>query len=297
MINFYIYIIGLTLIFSILLLGQQLLFFNCGLFFLGGAAFFSFGAYCSAILSINCGINPSFSIFISSFFTGLLAFITGYLLIKKLKKDYFALATLALAQTTFIILRTLAPGGNSGIAGIPSFNLLSFDSTISPISLFIIIILFSSLCYVLVAKFKKMRLSLLMEASRIDENFTSLMGYSTFKIKCQIFILSGFLGGFAGALQAHYIGAIDPGISSIQQTVLILCGTILSGRKLIIGSLIGALFIVLLPELLQKILVNEIGTDWTSFPLIQILYGILIIIVAFTLFPIKRSNLKIEIGD
>jgi branched-chain amino acid transport system permease protein len=296
MINFSIYLIGLFLIFSVLLLSQQLLFFKCGLFFLGGAIFFSFGAYCSAMFNIYLKFSPLLSFLLSIIFTTLLSIVIGYPLLKKLKQDYFALVTLAISLFFSVLYRSFAPGGNSGMAGIEpiiSFN----NSFLSQIIYLIIISLFVFVSFFAISFINKTRIGLLFEASKIDESTTQALGFSTLKIRLQAFTISGLLGGAAGAMQAHYVGAVDPGLCSLSQTILVLSGTILSGKKSIYGCFIGAFFVIIVPEIIQKIVSLQFGTSWQIFPGIQIIYGLLIIIISFRVFRQKQSFLRIEIGN
>jgi len=296
MFTFIVFLLCLWLIFSVLLVGQQLLLFKCGLFFLGGAIFYSFGAYSSAILNIKFHTPPVLSILVSILLSGFLSFCIGYPLIKKLKQDYFALVSLAISLVFFVIYRSFAPGGNSGLAGIESLN--SFFTSInisSKISDLLFVLLFALLAFWSISKIYKTRLGLLFNASRMDENKLQVLGFSPFKIKMQAFIISGLLGGAAGALQAHFIGAIDPGLSSLSQTILILSGTILSGRKTIWGCFIGSFFIIIVPEIIQRLLSIQFETLLHIFPAIQILYGLLIIIIAFSMFPYTRTFLRVDL--
>ena len=296
MISTIIYVTGLMLIFFILLLGQQLLFYRSGLFFLGGAAMFACGAYLTALFSMKLGLNPLLSVLISAILTGLISFLIGYPLLKLLRQDYFALATLALAQASFVLLRSFAPGGNAGISGIPSLNTHLYSLSAPSIDVLIILLCITAFCLLVIFRISRTRFGRLVDASRIDENMTSILGFSPLKIRSQVFLLAGIFAGGAGALQAHYIGAVDPTLSSIQMTILILCGTILSGNKSFWGCSVGTVFIILLPEVLQRLLTFLFGSNWIIFQWVQVLYGLIIVILVFTVFPVKKSFLKSDVG-
>jgi branched-chain amino acid transport system permease protein len=297
MLNLIIHLSNLLLIMAILLVGQQLLLFDCGLLFLGGAAFFAAGGYISAILCKTIGLDPFFTIILSSTICLGFSIIIGYPLIRILKEDYFALATLALAQACYVALRSFAPGGISGMAGIDDFH--SPFSLILPDGLdsLIIHLLIAGLCLTFIKWIRIRRFGILVSAAHSDETALSTMGYRTTLLKVQVFAIAGFLAALAGALHAHYLGALEPRMSSIQQTVLILCGTILSGKKSVFGTLIGASFIVVLPEILQYLLVSGLGSGRFVFPFVQILYGILIIFVTLLVFPRVRSALRSKMGS
>jgi len=74
-------------------------------------------------------------------------------------------------------------------------------------------------------------------------------------------------------------------------SILLLSGTILSGRRYVLGSLLGAAFLVLTPRLLQFALTSTLDRQWAAFPLANIGYAIIIIIVSLILFPKARGIL------
>ena len=291
---FLIHIVTMILIISIFLVGQQLLLFDLGLLCLGSVSFFAGGAYITAVLSKLGGISPFLSVLISSLSCVMIAIVVGYPLLKYLKKDFFAIATLGLAQATLVILRSLAPGGNAGMAGIPPLH--------SPLNGFIsdsaegllIISIFAGVALWFVKWIRVRRIGMLTQAVRLDDNALSILGFNPVFIKLQIFAISALMAGSAGAMQAHYLGVVEPNMSSVFQTVMILCGTILSGRSSVLGTIMGASFLIVLPELLQEWFTRYLGTSWQVFPIVHIIYGLFILIVAVRLFPRKWTSFRYE---
>jgi ABC-type branched-chain amino acid transport system, permease component len=61
------------------------------------------------------------------------------------------------------------------------------------------------------------------------------------------------MAAVAGALYASYVGFIDPSISLLEQSILILCMVIVGGARPLIGPLLGVGIILLIPEVLRRI--------------------------------------------
>jgi len=292
MIDYILHLTCLVFITSGMLAGQQLLFFDGGLLCLGTAAFYAIGAYSSAVLSKYFECPVLLSIFFTTLLIIFIIISIGIPLLKYLKDDFFALATLGLSQTTYVTLRAIAPGRSSGMAGIPEIH-TSLTKYISPTidSLFICII-FTCICFTIIYKIRKLRVGILIKACRNDENALVALGHRPLILKLEVFSIAGCFAGIAGSIHAHYLGAVEPHMASISQTILFLCGTILSGKKYILGTFIGAAFLIVIPEVLQRIFIAKWGVMWQIFPIVQICYGILIVCVTIIIF--SKFNTKVH---
>ena len=83
-----------------------------------------------------------------------------------------------------------------------------------------------------------------------------------------VFVISGAIAGLAGAFYAHYMSFVDPNSFSYDQSVLILSMTILGGLGSIQGSIIGAIALIVLPELLRDFV------QWR-----QVIYGLILAVM------------------
>jgi branched-chain amino acid transport system permease protein len=217
----------------------------------------------------------------------LVAAIVGYPMLRTLGSDFLALATLGMSQVVFVLLRTVAPGGMAGMAvtkGLhtPLQGVLGNDADVLAVAL-----LFFIGAVVAVIWIRSTRIGKLAHAARMDEHALAALGHDPVMVKTQVFSAAAFLAAFSGATVAHYLGAVEPRMASIQQTILILCGTILSGRGSVFGVLLGAAFVVVVPEILQSILSSGSESSWRAFPAAQIVYGCLVIATAAVLFPAR----------
>ncbi|MFC1539876.1 branched-chain amino acid ABC transporter permease [Gemmatimonadota bacterium] len=276
----------MLLILAVLLAGQQILFFDCGLLCLGTAAFYCIGAYVSTILCVSFDMPVSIAIICAAGVSIAIALLVGYPLLKYLHGDYFALATLAFNQTVYVLIRSLAPGGVSGIGGIPPFVPRDWGSIGS---IFVHTVLMGA-AFAAVVIIRRRRLGLLIRAIRLDENLAQATGFRTTYVKLQVFTFAALLAGIAGSLQAHYIGAVSPEMSSIQTTVLLLCGVILGGRQRVSGTLLGAAVIVSVREMLQMLFSSGMGSQWQVFSITQLAYGLIIVSVSLIFFRRSKAS-------
>jgi branched-chain amino acid transport system permease protein len=68
--------------------------------------------------------------------------------------------------------------------------------------------------------------------------------------------LSAFLAGVSGALYAHYLGSLDPGRFTINESFLIISMVIIGGTSSLRGALLGAALFLLIPESLRLVELN-----------------------------------------
>ena len=90
-----------------------------------------------------------------------------------------------------------------------------------------------------------------LKAIREDEKAIQVFGYNTLYFKLTIFVLSAGMAAVAGSLFASYITFIDPSSFALMESVFILAIIILGGLANNKGAILGALFMILLPEILR----------------------------------------------
>jgi branched-chain amino acid transport system permease protein len=293
--DYYIYLLNLILIAVIGAVGLNILTGFTGLISLGHGAFLGVGAYAAGYLSLK---GVPFYVAIPS--AGLITAVVGAFFgipSLRLKGLYLSIATLAsqfILEFVFIRWESVT-GGTMGLSidygeifGIAIDNDFKFY--------FMALVI----CLILVMAAKNtMR-------SRVGRSFLSVrdnyiaaeaMGINLFKNKLTAFAISSFYAGVAGALWAYYTTIITPENFTIGVSVQYLSMIIIGGLGSILGSIYGAVFIVLLPEVLQ--LVSEILAD--AYPVMSQLAGALkelafgLVIIFFLMFEpegiVRRWNL------
>lgn len=245
-----IHLLILVAIYVILSTSLNLALGYTGLLNLGHIALFGIGAYTSTLLVMN-GVP-----FIISFLlAGLFASLFGFLLVlatRKLKGDYYALATLGFNFVIYSLLVNLVglTRGPQGIAGIPRPNL--FGLTISSNSAyFVFVAIITAVSVFIMWKIVKSPFGRLLEAMRDDELGLRVLGKNTGKLKYKALMISAFFAGIAGSLFAHYINFIDPSSFNLPEIILVLTIVIVGGIASLPGTIAATFIIILIPEVLR----------------------------------------------
>ncbi len=236
-------------IYSIVGLGLMLLVGFTGQISLGHAAFLGIGAYTETLLQAK-GVP----FFLSLPSAALMAAAFGWILglpALRLKGIYLAMATFAF---NIIVVEVLArweslTGGNTGLHVKPIDLFGSkVDSDTS----------FYYLCLALVVASVLAVMNLLRSptgrafvAIRDSEISASCMGVNLATYKTLSFALSAALAGIAGALYAHKVTFISPEQFTLLQSIELVTIVILGGVGFLHGAVLGAAFIIVLPQLIS----------------------------------------------
>ncbi len=116
---------------------------------------------------------------------------------------------------------------------------------------------------------------LILRGIREDEVATAAMGNHVAKFKVLALMVGAFFAGVAGCLYAHYITFIDPSSFTIMESITILLMVVFGGMGSIPGSFVGAIVLVVFPEMLRFVgLPSSVAA-----PLRQMIYGLLLILL------------------
>ncbi|MCJ7684486.1 MAG: branched-chain amino acid ABC transporter permease, partial [Desulfobacteraceae bacterium] len=113
-----------------------------------------------------------------------------------------------------------------------------------------------------------------------------IIGVHLAKYKVLAFVVSSFIAGIAGALYAYLVGLIGPDHFTFNQSILYIAMIIVGGIGTVLGSIIGAIFMVLLPEVISAVS-GPIASAYPTFSprvgaISVIVYGL--VIIGFLLF-------------
>ncbi|HVY51719.1 MAG TPA: branched-chain amino acid ABC transporter ATP-binding protein/permease, partial [Devosia sp.] len=101
------------------------------------------------------------------------------------------------------------------------------------------------------------------------------VGKNIIRLKLLSFAVSTSLASVAGSLLAHYITFVSPQSFTVEETIFILAMVVLGGTGNFVGSVAGALCLVILPELLKFIDLPQATADLTR----NVLYGLILILI------------------
>lgn len=276
--TYFLHIVVLLNIYTILILSANITVGMAGLLTLCQAAFYGIGAYIGTFLLMQLGLPFIVIALIVSVVTGLFSLLISYASIK-LKNDYFTLATLGFQMIVYTILYnwvdvTKGPYGISGIPAIKLFGIWSLKGVV-PYAIFTAIVMLALVGVFVVLK--KSPYGRLLRAIRTDEIAVKALGRNAAMAKTRAFAISAAFSGIAGLLYASYVRFIDPTSFTLNESLFIICALFIGGLGNAKGSIAGALFVVLLPEILRFVGMP----DAIAAPLREIIYGIALIAVMF----------------
>lgn len=276
--NYFLHIIVLLNIYIILILGANMTVGMAGLLTLCQAAFYGVGAYIGTLLLMQFDLPFIVIALIVSVITGVFSLLISYASLK-LKNDYFTLATLGFQMIIFTILYNWVDvtKGPYGISGIPAIKILGLWSLkgVVPYAIFTAVVM-CAMVGIFVA-LKKSPYGRLLRAIRADETAVKALGRNTSAAKTRAFFLSAAFSGIAGLLYASYVRFIDPTSFTLNESLFIICALFIGGVGNAKGSIAGALFVVILPELLRFIGLP----DAVAAPLREIIYGLALVVIMF----------------
>ena len=238
-------------IYIILTVSINLIIGYAGQVSLGHAAFYGIGAYTSALVALNWHFPFPLAALSAMLVAGACGLALG-LPTLRLKEDYLAIVTLGFGVIIDLVFLNLEiTGGPDGLAGIPcpAFLGLSFRSAGLYLMLVAVaVVLVLVFTYRLVDSYHGRAL----RAIRDHEVTAQVMGINTPAYKIIIFTLAAGLAGLAGSLYAHYITFINPETFGLHTSILILTMAVLGGMGSIAGSVVGAVILTALPEVLRE---------------------------------------------
>lgn len=239
-------------IFGIAALGLNLVTGFTGQISLGHAAFYGFGAFCSAWLNNRFGVPVLLAIPLAGLATAAVGLVFGAPA-ARIKGLYLAIATLA-AQVIledFFNRATWFTGGASGATANPAslFGLEIHNDT----RWFYVVVVAVVLLYAFAANLMRTRDGRAMVAVRDHYLAAEIMGIPLTRYRVLAFGLASFYAGVAGALMGHYIGFVSTESINILLSVQMLGMIIIGGLGSIMGSLMGAAFMVLMPEAMEAL--------------------------------------------
>jgi len=212
---------------------------SCGLLSLANAAFMGMGAYVSALLTLHLGWPFPAVLLAGAVAPAAVALIIGTPVLR-LAGVYLAMATLAFGEVVRITLLNLEiTGGPEGLNGIP----LVTEGW--HIALLLALTLYG------LGRLRRSKVGRAFEAIKEDEVAARLMGIAVDRYKLLAFVLGACIAGVAGALNAHFTYFISPREYGFENAVDILTLTVLGGTSSLVGPLLGATVLTLLPEVLR----------------------------------------------
>jgi ABC-type branched-subunit amino acid transport system ATPase component/ABC-type branched-subunit amino acid transport system permease subunit len=242
------------LILGLFAMSVDLLMGYTGMVSLGPALFFGLGAYATALTLLKVANALWLALLISLVLCGLVAWLIGYLAMR-VSGVYFAMLTLAFAQMFYEVAFhwQRVTGGSDGVTGVPDpvLGLPPFSLSLGNAYVFF----YCTLTLVIVAYYLCVRLvnapfGRVLQAIRDNEERTRFVGYDVRVIKRRVLVISGLIGGLAGALFAM-LRFVDPGVFHWLTSAEVLVMNLFGGMGTLYGPIIGAMVFLFSRDLLS----------------------------------------------
>jgi branched-chain amino acid transport system permease protein len=246
--TYFVHLLDLCLLSAIGALGLMLLTGYCGQISLGHAAFLAVGAYTTVILNTHVGAPFTIVVPAAALFGGLLGFIVG-LPSLRFRGVYLAISTLAMHYAIiFLATKYQAEFGPSATAGMtipdPSFGsfVLSGDR---PWYYFLLAVV--TLTTVGCMNLVRTRPGRAWMAIRDRDIAAQALGINLARYKLLAFVISSMLASISGSLLAYFSNVVTVEKYTLDLAIVYLAMIIVGGMGSILGALLGAIFITLLP--------------------------------------------------
>lgn len=250
--DYLIRLVNIGIIYAILAVSLNFVLGCAGQISLGHAGFFGIGAYTSAILT-HAGSGYLFwpAFLMSGVTAGVAGLIIGVPALR-LKGHYLAFGTLGFGEIIRIVLYNWreVTRGTDGIGRIPSPAAFGFEFDTDQKYYFLCIVVLL-LVLGLAHRTQISKYGRGFAALRDAEMAAGTTGVNVTRLKILAFAISSVLAGFAGSLYAHLVGFISPDTFTFEVTAQVLSMVLIGGMGTTFGPVLGAAFIIAMPELLR----------------------------------------------
>lgn len=242
------------------------------------AAFYGIGAYIGTFFLMQFHVPLVVIIAVVALVTGLFSLVVSYASVK-LKGDYFVLATMGFQLIVYTILYNWTPvtRGPYGIPGIPGIRILGLWELSGVYAYLALSVVLAALVILMFNHLHDSPYGRELRAIKADELMVQSLGRNTVATKAWAFFISAAVAGVAGVVYASYVSYIDPTSFTLSESIFIISALFIGGIGNVRGPVIGALFVVLLPELLRFVGLP----DAVAASLRQIIYGLSLILVVY----------------
>ncbi|MBC2860019.1 branched-chain amino acid ABC transporter permease [Stappia sp. 28M-7] len=286
--NYWLYLACLVAINVASATGLNILTGYTGLVSLGQAAFMAVGAYTVGWMQLNLGTPFLLNLVAGGIIAAAVGILVGIPSLR-VKGLYLAIATIAASFILHFIFVNWesVTNGNSGLTLTPASF---FGTPLTDYSqLYFVFVPITALMVLGAANLFRTRVGRAFIAIRDRDISAEVLGISLLRYKLMSFAISSFYAGVAGGMWAYFFRVVTPESFPFVYSIFFLAAIIVGGMGTILGGILGAVFMTLVPELLR------FGIDWLTpvlpnaaamlSPVRTIVFGLLI--VGFLIFEPK----------
>ena len=271
--NYWIRVLCTAMIYVLLSLGLNVVLGYTGLLHMGFAGYYAIGAYMWALLaSPQHGQHwPFWVVFpLAGLVTGTLGYVVS-LPIKDLRGDYFAVVTIGMGEIVRILINNIGfTNGALGTMQIDPID-LGFYRFNSDRDYFFLLVVVISIVVVIMKRLENSYIGKAWMAIREDETAAKAMGINTRAMKLLACFIGAIPAGLAGVIFASSMTYVNPVSFKSSESVAIISMVMVGGRGNVLGAVLGAILLTILPEPLRGTPLDESRV---------LIYGLLLIIIA-----------------
>lgn len=221
-----------------------------GLVSLGQAAFMGVGAYTVALAETRLGTPFPVNLALAGAVTAAVGMVVGIPSLR-VKGLYLAIATIAASFILHFAFQnwTSVTGGIRGLS-VPPASLFGIELA-RPFALYWVIVPLTCLMVLAAANLFRTRIGRAFIAVRDRDISAEVLGIDLLRTKLMSFGLSSFYAGVAGGLWAYFFRVVTPESFPFVYSIFFLAAVIVGGMGTILGGILGAVFMTLLPEVLK----------------------------------------------
>jgi branched-chain amino acid transport system permease protein len=253
--GYVLHLLILCFIFGVAVTSWDLTIGYTGIFNFAHFAFFSIGAYTSAILAKSAGVLPWLSLPVA----GLVAAAASLVLslpTLRLKGIYFALFSFAFVKVVYSLI-LFNPGGLTGgaqgLVGVPSFSIGSFEfSHVDKTAYYYLGLALFGISTYAIYRVIRSPVGLSLQALRDSEAYAVGRGISAYVYKVSAVAISAFFAGLIGAFYGNYLGVVGLETMGWEILSLGLAMLVLGGVATLFGPIISVFLLTVGFELLRQ---------------------------------------------
>ncbi|MEY8353340.1 branched-chain amino acid ABC transporter permease [Lachnospiraceae bacterium 54-53] len=266
--NYIVQIVNMIGIFAIVGTGVNILTGYTGQLSLGQAAFYGIGAYTTTLLNTRFGLPFLVVLQVSILVTALFGVVLAIPALK-VRGSYLALLTIGFGEIVRMVLVNWIDltNGPAGVVGIEAPSVFGFRfDTLFKYYYLIVFFVFIGIMYQ--KWLMNSRTGRAFKAIRDDDKVAELTGINITEYKIRAFVLAAIYSAVAGVLYAMMVHYVSPDSFTGNDSNLFLWTAIMGGMGTVIGPVIGAVIMNILPEALRSM------GDWR-----MVVYGIILLMV------------------
>ncbi|MBU0727982.1 branched-chain amino acid ABC transporter permease [Patescibacteria group bacterium] len=273
--DYILHLLIIICIFSILTVSLNYIAGFAGIISFSHATFYGVGAYTTAILTVDHGFSFLPTVAMGMAVTALVAWLASFPILK-LKTDALMLVSFGFAIIAYNIMlnwQSLTKGP-LGIKGVMAPSIFGFSFFEKPVFL-ALVLLVALVTFLFFRRITKSPYGTIIKGIRENPIVTRVNGHSTLRYQRSVFVLGAVFASIAGSLMASYLTFIEPKLFDLMPSVFLVIMIIVGGMASLKGSVLGAIILLLIPEILRFVGIPHSILGETQ----QMIYGLLLVLM------------------